>query len=595
MSVCASPYDDQADACALCAPDAAMKDSENDDESTDGEFDLEEFEKKLEEDCAQEGEDEEKRKLELRFKQMVQVLVERYCTSEEIVWEWFEPYHWDGRIVLILSDKYDDEPNSGGYKEFVELLCRQGAEKGTAMLMPNQYVVNACFELAKKNSSDENSKREQLHIARHLYAKIEPLVTNLKQTDDCRRLVEAINSLFHLIPRLRRKHKNNCTNVTNEILEMVLKPMRHVLRPELQLTDESQNRIVTFHIFFVVCARLEYKVEVSSSMSSVEEFVNEWATSAHLYDLGRTTPLVDLVPLSFVYALLSVWRIWIRERQTSSQRIKLGDLFKYTWKIVCGDTDADNLNQPLARILERAKGFPPCIFGAIDFLMYAPEAFLHKHNLEAEDCLKRYMSLLASTRFKDRALEGVTAECSLYVCLKGLYVEDGKHLSSALSLLEIFCQRDLLKNNIPEEYLNMTKGLLYAHRNRSFMNKFLEEYAKSPFASMLKAMMDVQKTRTDLKSLIGSEAALVGGQDAQLTAYTQYAKGEAQAYTDSLIFVTTTVKVFGGKISKEGLKEVQRHFLQWRRALPKSEEAIVDNSRTTAILSILGKRPKPEN
>eukprot|EP00854_Cymbomonas_tetramitiformis_P000314 gene315-573_t len=279
--------------------------------------------------------------------------------------------------------------------------------------MPNQYVVNACFELAKKNSSDENSKREQLHIARHLYAKIEPLVTNLKQTEDCRRLVEAINSLFHLIPRLQRKHKNNYMNVTDEILEMVKIPMRHVTRSELQLTEQTQNRIVTFHIFFVVCARLEYKVEVSSSMSSVEEFVNEWATSPHLYDLSRTAPLVDLVPLSFVYALLSVWRIWTQERQTSSQRIKLGALFEYTWKIVCGDTDADNLNQPLARILEHKKGFPPCIFGAIDFLMYAPEAFFHEHNLEAEDCLKRYMSLLASTRFKDRAQEGVTAECSL--------------------------------------------------------------------------------------------------------------------------------------------------------------------------------------
>ncbi|KAK3253467.1 hypothetical protein CYMTET_37286 [Cymbomonas tetramitiformis] len=613
MSVCASPYDDQADASVLCAPDAAMKNSGNDDESTDSEIDEDSFVMsfdRIEEPRAQEAEkggkeqeggeeheweDEEKKQLELRFEQMVQVLVECYRTSKEIVWRWFEPYHWDGRIVLILSDNYDDKPNSGGYKEFMELLCRQGAEKGTAMLTPNQYVVNACFELAKNNSSDENSKREQLHIARHLYAKIEPLVTNLKETDDCRRLVEAINSLFHLIPGLRRKHKNNYTNVTDEILEMVKIPMLHVVKPELRLPDETQNRIVTFHIFFVVCARLEYKIAVPSSLSFVKEFVNEWATSPYLYDLDRTTPLVDLVPLSFVYALLSVWRIWTTDRQTSSQRIKLGALFKYTWKIVCGDTDADNLNQPLARILEREKGFPPCIFGAIDFLMYAPEAFLHEHNLEAEDCLKRYMSLLSSTRFKDRALEGVTAECSLYVCLKELYVEDGKHLSSALSLLEIFCQKYLFKKRIPEGYLNMTEGLVDAQDKRSFMNKFLEEYAKSPFASMLKAMMDVQKARTDLKSLIGNEAALVGSQDAQLTAYTQYAKGETQAYTDSLIFVTTTVKVFGGKIRTERLQEVQRDFLERRRALPNSEEAIVDNSRTTAILSILGKRPKPEN
>eukprot|EP00854_Cymbomonas_tetramitiformis_P015235 gene15235-18019_t len=518
MSVCASPYDDQADACALCAPDAAMKNSGNDDESTDSEIDEDSFVMsfdRIEEPRAQEAEkggkeqeggeeheweDEEKKQLELRFEQMVQVLVECYRTSKEIVWRWFEPYHWDGRIVLILSDNYDDKPNSGGYKEFMELLCRQGAEKGTAMLTPNQYVVNACFELAKNNSSDENSKREQLHIARHLYAKIEPLVTNLKETDDCRRLVEAINSLFHLIPGLRRKHKNNYTNVTDEILEMVKIPMLHVVKPELRLPDETQNRIVTFHIFFVVCARLEYKIAVPSSLSFVKEFVNEWATSPYLYDLDRTTPLVDLVPLSFVYALLSVWRIWTTDRQTSSQRIKLGALFKYTWKIVCGDTDADNLNQPLARILEREKGFPPCIFGAIDFLI-------------------------------------------LYVCLKELYVEDGKHLSSALSLLEIFCQKYLFKKRIPEGYLNMTEGLVDAQDKRSFMNKFLEEYAKSPFASMLKAMMDVQKARTDLKSLIGNEAAL--------------------AYTDSLIFVTTTVKVFGGKIRTERLQEVEATVLPW--------------------------------
>ncbi|KAK3260352.1 hypothetical protein CYMTET_17036 [Cymbomonas tetramitiformis] len=446
-----------------------------------------------------------------------------------------------------------------------------------------------------------------LKVAWTVYKKLENNFENVKQCLECpetlmnchHRFLDAVNSLYILISLVIDSDENtkkSCETVKKTVYDVATRAIQHLQEPTLEHYGLDKFRIATFYIYFVVCSVKNFDVELETALEDADTFRKVWIeglSSRGLFIVYR--PVIDEIPLGFVYALLSVWNVNKQSGESRRCLLPAEELFKVVWDIVLSDKDTDNINQPLSRKLYRDMGFSPCVLAAIRFLMDMPKGS------SSGDCfyVRRYMKLLYWTRFKEKVSESVMVECIVYVCLKGLYIEEPGNpgnLSSALSLLRRLSESTLFTKNLPEKYLNMTAKLEDSVEKRlPSVNAFLKQYTESPIARLLDAMMKMMRVRKDGGTLSGNQSALLGNQDYHWKLYKDTAMGDIQAYTDSFDFVSTLVTTYSPMmIMPDDLKTVQTHFITRRSSLVTSGKKTVDMARAKRLLQILGKRPRSQ-